>query len=120
MAAAYRGEGDGCTVRLATSDTRFVPHPPQSLVFDPATGVGRVSKMTVVDGLGYDSGIHENDTEDDVIETTLNVGGGTLDICRFHDDYVPSGGLTGSFFGLQACWAGVELGNTTCTLTIED
>ena len=78
--------------------------------------------MTVVDGLFYPSGIHKNDSEGNIIEITISLsGGGTLDICRFHDDYFYSGGGIGVYaFGLQACWAGVEGGNTTCTFVIED
>jgi hypothetical protein len=125
----YCGDGDGCTIRLVAmradgSKYYFAP-PPQLFVINPSTEAWYVTDMwdnTWADGVNWYSGIHKNDNPTDALEITVTTPGDyTLDICRFHDDYVPSGGgITGYAFGLQACYAGVEWGDTTCTLTIED
>jgi hypothetical protein len=120
LVESYCADDNGCTVRLVTRYSQFVPHPPAGFALDPDTGIWRVSRLDVVDGFSYFSGIHSNDVVANIMATTINVDAGSFDICSFFDDYVPSGPLTGLFFGLRACWAGFDFGNTTCTLTIED
>jgi hypothetical protein len=117
----YCGDDNGCTARLLTRYSQFVPQPPAGFALDPGSCVWRVSRLDVVDGLSYFSGIHTNDVQANVLETSiLTPSGGTLDICAFFDDYVPCGGpFTGYFFRQRACWAG-DCGNTSCTLIIED
>lgn len=118
----YCADDNGCTVRLVTRYSQFVPQPPAGFAIDPVSGVWRVSRLDVVDGFSYFSGIHRNDLQGNVMATDImTASGATLDICAFFDDYVVSGGpLTGYFFALRACWAGNDFGNTTCTLTIDD
>lgn len=115
----YCGDDNGCVLRLVTRYTQFIPHPPTGFAIDPVSGRWRVSVQDVVDGLSYVSGRQEDNIKTTIIATDISTLYGPLEICRFHDDYVPNTQPTGYFFGLQACWAGTY-GNTTCTLTIQD